>query len=59
MQATWQKYVDNAVSKTINMPHDSTVDDVLNAYVIAWEMGCKGITIYRDRSRSFQILEES
>jgi len=59
MQSIWQKYVDNAVSKTINMPHDATPDNILDAYALAWEMGCKGITVYRDKSRSFQILEES
>lgn len=56
MQAMWQKYIDGAVSKTINMHEDVTVDDVKNAYFYAWEKGCKGTTIYRDRSRNFQIL---
>ena len=57
MQATWQEFVDNAISKTINMPEDATVDDIEDAYKLAWELGCKGLTVYRNRSRMFQILE--
>jgi ribonucleoside-diphosphate reductase alpha chain len=57
MQSIWQKYVDNAVSKTINMPHTATEQEILDAYILAWEKGCKGITVYRDKSRAFQILE--
>jgi len=56
MQAIWQKYTDNAVSKTINMPQEVTIEEVKDAYNYAWEQGCKGITIYRNNSKNFQIL---
>ena len=57
-QAMWQAFIDNGVSKTVNMDNTSTPSDVQAIYEMAWHMGCKGVTIYRDGSRSLQVYNE-
>ena len=56
VQASWQQYISNGVSKTINLPADATVEDVDRIFRLAYQYGCKGVTVFRDQCRSKQVL---
>ena len=56
MQATFQEQVDSGISKTINFASEASIEDVNNAYILAWKTGCKGITVYRNGSRNKEVL---
>lgn len=58
VQSAVQEYTDSGVSKTINFPNDSSIDDVYNAMLYAWASGCKGITVYRSGSREIEVLKD-
>lgn len=56
MQAVWQKHVDSGISKTINLPNNASEGSIWESYMTAWELGCKGITVYRNGSRDKEVL---
>ncbi|KKS98897.1 MAG: Ribonucleoside-diphosphate reductase [Candidatus Woesebacteria bacterium GW2011_GWB1_43_14] len=56
MQAAFQKWTDNAITKTINLPSNATPTDIEEAFVMAWKLGCKGLTVYRDQTKNNQVI---
>ncbi len=57
MQAAFQRWTDNAITKTINMPSGTTPNDIEEAFIMAWRLGCKGLTVYRDKAKNNQVIE--
>jgi len=57
MQAAFQSYTDNAITKTINMPSQTTPHDIKEAFIYAWKLGCKGLTVYRDKTKANQVFD--
>lgn len=57
MQAAFQKWTDNAITKTVNMSSSTTPEEIYEAYVFAWKLGCKGLTVYRDQTKKDQVFE--
>ena len=56
MQSVFQRYIDNAISKTINFPKSATIEQIRNSFLRAYELGCKGITVYREGSLNEQVI---
>ena len=59
MQAVWQKYTTNSVSKTINLAEDATVHDISDAFMLAYDLDCKAMTVYRNNSKAIQVLQSA
>ena len=57
MQAAFQKWTDNAITKTVNMPANTSPQDIENAFILAWKLRCKGLTIYRDKTKKNQVFQ--